>query len=214
MEFRLIFYLSFIVCPALLFSDTPPPSVNPTTSATLQKTDLNYVASYIYTNLREGKAEELKTDINEIKKEVVNNQFSKDTLKVIRKNLKLLIAISKQMVKEQKFSDPYTEIDQKKEEKLREAILKKLEEEKSNSTSVQGKVTVSDYIPPKHDRVFNEKKKDLIQASYKLLGVVRHKIRYKKKAVDAELLKDETEKDMILRYLEEMRPNTSISTNG
>ncbi len=164
--------------------------------------------------MREGKAEELKTDINEIKKEVVNNQFSKDTLKVIRKNLKLLIAISKQMVKEQKFSDPYTEIDQKKEEKLREAILKKLEEEKSNSTSVQGKVTVSDYIPPKHDRVFNEKKKDLIQASYKLLGVVRHKIRYKKKAVDAELLKDETEKDMILRYLEEMRPNTSISTNG
>lgn len=131
------------------------------------------VAEYIEKVLKRGDAVELLAGVKQTHAEIKNGQHN---LEVVRINLLTLISIAENLINSQEYADKIPMAIELHLDSM-EAGFEQFTDEVKSLPAVEINGTENEiYIPPEHDKIYNEKKKDLLDECYDMLETINARI--------------------------------------
>lgn len=128
------------------------------------------VGEYIDTVLKRGDAGTLVAPVAHIHTNLQGGSYSSAELEVMEVNLLTLIATAEGLVSGQEYAD---KIDEVSEAAAAEASLEAWQEDVAVLELDSTEEISESYTPPEHDKIYNEKKKDLLEEAYDMLETLR-----------------------------------------
>ncbi|MBE7439233.1 MAG: hypothetical protein HS115_12315 [Spirochaetales bacterium] len=130
------------------------------------------VAEYIDTVLKRGDAADLVPAVAHIHGNLKQGSYSAAELEVMEVNLLTLISTAEGLIRSQEYPDKMPLTDEVMEAQ-NQAGLEEWRSEMASLTEEDAPEVTESYTPPEHDKIYNEKKKDLLEESYEMLETIR-----------------------------------------